>query len=536
MADQHLPPGDAACSQNGKTSVGKIERRNLLLGMGGLYGATTLTTNPLAFANPVSPDFSKCTTTVDPDINCCPPRPGTEIIDFVASAKQAYERKPAHDASETYIQQYSKAITKMKSLNLTDPRNFYQQANVHCVYCDEGYPQSGYPSQKLDVHRSWFFFPWHRMYLYFFERICKNLLDDDTFTLPFWQWDDASGMEMPGLMYNDTKLSLYDCLRDPNHLPPTVIDLAFSRKDRMKPPIPPNIQIKYNLSTMYTQMITQSPTPQKFFGQPLRAGDKPDPGEGSIESLPHNCVHDWTGDPAQPNVEDMGVLYAAGRDPIFYAHHGNIDRMWYIYNNVLKGKNITDGDWLNSSFIFYNEEAKPVRVKIQDSLDITKLGYTYPDLTLEWKKYKPKPRRKGIALPPSPKIGVVFPTPLSKTISVLVDRPMKSRSKKEKDEAEETLEIQGINFNKREYVKFDVYVNEDDPSLSGPDKTEFLGSFINLVHGHGMNATTNKEFALNKVLEELGADDSGKISVTLVPQSGDVTITGIQITYDRSKF
>ncbi|KAL3508847.1 hypothetical protein ACH5RR_028255 [Cinchona calisaya] len=133
-ADQNLPPSDAACSQNGKTSVGKIERRNLLLGMGGLYGATTLTTNPFAFAKPISPDFSDCTSVVEANggsttINCCPPS-GTEITDFVVSATQIYERKPAHKASDAYIQQYSKAITKMKNLNLTDPRFQYLRGGI----------------------------------------------------------------------------------------------------------------------------------------------------------------------------------------------------------------------------------------------------------------------------------------------------------------------------------------------------------------------------------------------------------------------
>lgn len=538
---QNSPADDhhASSSKNGKTpSAGKIERRNVLLGMGSLCGVTTLTTanNPLAFATPVTPDFSDCTYAEENKvvINCCPPS-GPEVTDFKPSAKTAYPRIPAHTATETYIKNYSKAISRMKNLKLTDPRNFYQQANVHCVYCDEGYTQSGYPGTKIDVHASWFFFPWHRMYLYFFERICQNMLDDDSFTLPFWQWDDESGMKIPPL-YNDSKSSLYDCLRDPNHLPPAIVDLVFSPGD---PPTPPATQIKYNYVTMFFQMIIQSSTPQKFFGKTLSGGDNPDPGKGSIESGPHDHVHLWTGNPGQPNREDMGILYAAARDPIFYAHHANVDRMWYIYNNYLGGKNFTSTDWYNSSFIFYNEEAKPVRVTVKDFLDVTKLGYSYPDLKLKWLdlNFKPTPRRTriNIALGQAPNPQVVFPRPLDKTISVLVDRPKKSRSKREKDEAEETLEIQGIEYDKGDYVKFDVYVNEDDPSLSGPDKAEFLGSFINLVHGHRKRTKSNKDFALNKVLEELGADDFDKILVTIVPISGAVTINGIQISYDTSK-
>ena len=71
-------------------------------------------------------------------------------------------------------------------------------------------------------------------------------------------------------------------------------------------------------------MISSAKKTELFFGQPYRQGDQPDPGAGSIESVPHNPVHPWTGDPRQPNGEDMGIFYSAGRDPVFFAHHGNV--------------------------------------------------------------------------------------------------------------------------------------------------------------------------------------------------------------------
>ncbi|XP_027063627.1 polyphenol oxidase I, chloroplastic-like [Coffea arabica] len=514
-------------SKSGKTSAGKFERRDVLIGLGGLYGATTL-------SRPVSPDVSNCTEgRMNPSgipIYCCPPS-AAGYSDYTPSASEVYTRMPAHTVSHDYIKQYSTAIAKMKNLPLTDPRNFYQQANIHCVYCDQGYAQSGFPDKKLDIHESWLFFPWHRWFLYFFERICKNLLDDDTFTLPFWQWDDPSGMQIPP-MYNDSKLSLYDFFRNPKHFPPQVLDLAY---DGTGLPIDPNTQMQYNCCTMYTQMITHPSTPLLFFGQPLLGGDDPDPGAGSIETLPHNSVHLWVGDPSQPNREDMGSLYSAGRDPIFWAHHGNIDRMWYIYNNVLKRKNIEDPDWLNSSFIFFNEAARPVRVTVKDSTNLAKLGYTYPDLPLSWLKCKPKARRRGLILTKlsvnAPKANEVLPMKLEKPISFMVQRPKKSRSGQEKAEAEEVLKIKGIEFDKGETSVFDVFVNEDDTSQSNPCKAESLGSFSSLGHGHSMKSTTSQFFTISEVLEELGADDFDSILVTLVPRIGVVTIAGIEITF-----
>lgn len=62
-------------------------------------------------------------------------------------------------------------------------------------------------------------------------------------------------------------------------------------------------------------------------GQPYRAGDAADPGAGTVENVPHGPLHVWVGDPTQPNGEDMGNFYSAARDPVFFAHHGNIDRL-----------------------------------------------------------------------------------------------------------------------------------------------------------------------------------------------------------------
>ena len=76
-----------------------------------------------------------------------------------------------------------------------------------------------------------------------------------------------------------------------------------------------------------------------------------------MENIPHGPVHVWIGDNTQPNLEDMGSLYSAARDPIFYSHHANVDRMWTIWK-TLGGKrsDITDPDWLESGFLFYDEK------------------------------------------------------------------------------------------------------------------------------------------------------------------------------------
>ncbi|KAL0399563.1 UNVERIFIED_CONTAM: Catechol oxidase B, chloroplastic [Sesamum radiatum] len=62
------------------TPQGKVDRRNMLLGLGGLYGATNLVPTPGASANPIQPpELDKCGVATNAanqkpvEFSCCPP-------------------------------------------------------------------------------------------------------------------------------------------------------------------------------------------------------------------------------------------------------------------------------------------------------------------------------------------------------------------------------------------------------------------------------------------------------------------------------
>jgi polyphenol oxidase len=357
--------------------------------------------------------------------------------------------------------------------------------------------------------------------LYFFERILGKLIDDPSFTLPFWNWDSPEGMQIPG-MFTDPSSPLYDQFRNAGHLPPAIVDLGYNGTDTNTS----NQQrVAENLAIMYRQMVTNAKTPLLFHGSAYRAGDQPSPGAGSIEKIPHIPVHRWVGDPNQPNGEDLGNLYSSARDPLFYCHHANVDRTWTIWKN-LGGKDYTDPDWLNSSFVFYDENKQLVRVYSKDCLDNRNLGYEYQQVDIPWLKSKPvppvnksKPKTNNIA-------AVVFPVKLDKVVKILVKRPTK-------EGGEEMLVIDGIEFDSRKFVKFDVLVNdEDDIEISRPDKTEFVGSFAHLPHKHKdgmkMKTKTRLRLGLSNVLKDLDVEDDESVLVSLVPRAGvdDVIITG----------
>ncbi|XP_028775517.1 polyphenol oxidase, chloroplastic-like [Neltuma alba] len=519
-------------------AVPDLSRRNLLIGLGGLCGSLHQN-DPFAFAKPIlPPDLTECGS---PEVlssatrtNCClPPSPYIKDFEFPSVYKLKI-RPAAHLVDEGYKEKYEEAVRRMKALPLDDPRNFIQQANVHCAYCDGAYHQVGFPDLDIQIHGSWLFFPFHRWFLYFHERILSSLINDPSFALPFWNWDAPAGMMIPEI-YTDPHSSLYDSLRSTNHQPPTPVDFLFNGCERQRSW---DDQVDVNLKTMYKQMVSGSKLPSLFFGTAYRAGDSDPDGGGTLELVPHNTMHDWTGDNRQPHGEDMGIFNTAARDPIFYSHHANVDRMWEIWKTLPGGKrrDITDPDWLESGFLFYDENKDLVRVKIKDCLDTRKLGYMYQDVEIPWKEAKPSPFKSKFMKKLGNKFDgakVQFPLVLPLSLSTVVER----EEKKKKEMTEEVLVLEGIEFSSRDSpVKFDVYVHREGEfsGPGGPTTTELAGSFVSVPRHHKkLTMKTNMRFGITELLRDLGADDDRSVVVTLVPQTGDgrVTIERIRIEY-----
>ena len=110
------------------------------------------------------------------------------------------------------------AVKKMRDLAPRHPFSWTFQANIHWrpFFPDYVYQQadeSTDPAQQLfrdttgfspsaDVfnkcpHANWWFLPWHRAYLYFFERILRWASGNAKFSLPYWNYCDAAERELP---------------------------------------------------------------------------------------------------------------------------------------------------------------------------------------------------------------------------------------------------------------------------------------------------------------------------------------------------
>ncbi len=246
------------------------------------------------------------------------------------------ERKNVALLSETdpVIQSYRKAVTRMKALPASDARSWDAQARIHLNSCP---------------HNNWFFLPWHRAYLHYFEEICKLMCEDESFRLPYWDW--TSNPEIPSTFWGEDN-PLFDSTR--------VIQPGTTADTRV-------------VGSANMERILGVRSFENFASG--RVGCDSQRGRsttGQLEGGPHNYIH---GRYIQGN---MGTMLSP-KDPIFWLHHGNCDRLWTVWN-ARGNANTNDPAWLNCNFAnqFYDRNGTLIAsAPVSRLLNTRTLGYRY---------------------------------------------------------------------------------------------------------------------------------------------------------------
>ncbi|PUZ50422.1 hypothetical protein GQ55_6G057800 [Panicum hallii var. hallii] len=569
-----------------------LPRRDVLAGLGGVaaglagypdLASLALEANPVESCRRGDKVTDKLVECSDPNRSFpCPPQMRIPIVDFVPEGAVKRVRRPAHLLDREYQEKYKEAVGKMRALPESNPLSFAAQAAVHEAYCDGHYRYD--PTEKnraFDVHFSWIFAPWHRMYIYFYERALGQLIGDDTFALPYWNWDAPGGMGIPAIFKDSFANPLYDPYRDQTHRD-ALIDLDYIHSPEDVPPIPfvrtPATAAAYdeavqkNLCTIYQQQIRGGKGPRAYLGEKLcseasfrvkeinersrRRQDgqkiKPNPSasQGTLERMAHTAVHVWVGRPSpkdgctlndgavmghdgKPHCgNDMGFLGSAGRDPLFYSHHANVDRMWHLWSTKLGGAGFDDPEWLDASFVFYDDVEKPrlVRMKFRDVLEAKNLGYTYDE---ESEKALPWFNSKPTRLSPGSKGGSgkaaaapEFPLTLRGDQAVVVPGVAVPAKEAGKDLV---LVVEGIEYDPQTDNKFDVAINvpKEDALKVGPQYSEYAGSFSAVPSSKADGGTLLGKISLfvDGVLADLGASGDATVDVVLVPRTaGEVKV------------
>ena len=195
------------------------------------------------------------------------------------------------------------------------------------------------------------FFGWHRMYLYYLERVLRWAAHDDTLRLPYWDYTDPAHVGLPA-EFQTTTSTFFDPLRRAG------INNGST-----------------TLNPSSTNVDTRLPEPDYLTF------------EYGIEQNVHGYVHCTVG-PRCP-VAHMGDVPVAANDPIFYEHHANIDRIWACWQNL--HPTVAPGPWQNQPFEFVDETGTPQTQPVKNFLDSTTLGYVYDNFTNCFRVAPPAP-------------------------------------------------------------------------------------------------------------------------------------------------
>lgn len=299
------------------------------------------------------------------------------------------------------LHDYNKAVETMLRLPPSDPRNWYRQALIHILDCPHG---------------NFWFLPWHRIYLGWFEKICRELSANSSFALPYWNWSQVQ--RVPASFFtgaldptSDLFLASYDSfkerfeetmtgfwsslndqqrealnLRGFNSLENLMleIDFAFVPKERARLLTAQQPEFHEALKPgIGVERVSRALSSRSFvgFGGQLAGQHSERGGPDLLEAVPHNYVH----------IGIAGMMFnnLSPVDPLFYLHHCNVDRIWEVWN----GMQVSEGlpvypqnkefeDWSAETFEFFvDQRSEPIaNPSLQDYLQKDLFDYSYEPL------------------------------------------------------------------------------------------------------------------------------------------------------------
>ncbi len=223
------------------------------------------------------------------------------------------QRKNAHALTPAESTRYKNAINTM----LSDIANPY--GKLVAIHGDMSHDMHG-----MDLTGEQRFLPWHRDYLLMLEKALQQI-DPATF-IPYWDW--AVNKAVPPWIKT---------------FKPTVVVPGVG-----------TIRVKRKVSISATKDVTTIMARATFTDF-----------TNHLESGPHNQIHNEIGG-AGGTMADIRISPA---DPIFWLHHGNIDRLWSQWQVTHPSKNPT---LTGAARIMDPWPETETQLR-----SITKLGYSY---------------------------------------------------------------------------------------------------------------------------------------------------------------
>jgi len=274
---------------------------------------------------------------------------------FFAETGQKKVRKNIESLLPDELQALRCAFAKLQERsahNRFDQTGYAYWADIHGFGCQHGWEQ---------------FLTWHRAYMYEFEKLLQDIIP--SVTLPYWDWTmdiykQGTTGEIPDALKKDPAGGksgfdvnpLWDELRFPGQYQGQTMAGLTHHHYPLKEDVAEIMAIDNWLD----------------FG----GGAQSNQAFGALSMNPHNAIHIYCGiENAAPNRQsDMFTNLTAARDPIFWVHHTNIDRLWMLWQRSNPGAVPDDLDDL----------LEPFRYRPPDTLHIDNFGYTYADDAHVW--------------------------------------------------------------------------------------------------------------------------------------------------------
>lgn len=261
----------------------------------------------------------------------------------------------------------------MKALPASNPLSWKFQVAMH----NGPYPDG--TSSDVCQHGNCFFLAWHRMYLFFFERILIKHMKTvwPKPGLPYW--DNANTTPVK------TKIPLLFRKRSTAgviSIPPSPVSsrLYHPRNPGYNKPNNNAWPVQAYIIMNYKNAVTNNIDYYNF--------------QRALENA-HGDIHIEMGSWTNPqngltNFYDMYNGAQAANDPIFFLHHANVDRYWEKWLKAGNGRNnpnaSCDPFWWNKTFEFYDSTGEKVSLKGEDIVAINNammMNYQY----CEWNSH-----------------------------------------------------------------------------------------------------------------------------------------------------
>ena len=314
-----------------------ISRRNLLKGAAAMPLALWLSRNALAQSLPrIRYDIAT------PE--------GADMLATYANAMRLMLARPESDPLSWLWQWYthfvSGATTKANELS----RIFGTTVTPQSTLANEMWNTCQSHAGQNTNH----FLPWHRMFVYFFEDIVREVSGRPDFALPYWDYTSSDPLKR-GIVPIQ--------FRSPND---PVFGVLY-RADRLA------------LANGGQRIDKNQPTDQMDITSTMACPNYSVVGEvqgvcRALDSGIHGRIHVLVG-----NTKNMGAVPYAARDPLFWVHHSTIDRLWASWN-ANGGVNPATATWATKVFTFADRTGTRVTGKLKDFFDTAPLGYAYDSL------------------------------------------------------------------------------------------------------------------------------------------------------------